>query len=698
MEQQQPSSYAQGRLFPRLASLLVIHAHAVSIACCVAGLVGLLLLPPLAKTTHVSENALLPGSAKVTFSEADALNASAIANELQSILKDSTNRYMAFRSWLFHYFDLFGVDYYYQVFWPPDRSFSPLRFMSSSYGVEGWLAHNKSKYSQDLPHPGVNLVGIVRAPRGDGNEAIVLVTPFDLEKLANGDALTLGLSLVILELFTKAHWLAKDIIWLAADSQYGAYTAVDAWLKEYHQLASECATLQYRTSLISNLKSGNVFEGSSEWLDDVTIEDFKRAGAISAGFIVMFSREDDSVAFDSIQLKAEGSNGQMPNLDLINVVTTLATYRQGLLLNLDSFKGIKSWPGLNTIGDIVKHLGKFAGYVYPDWGFALSASEYVQGAATLLSSIWNQALGVPTGPHGAFRDYQLDAVTLEIFSGVNLKNTLSSHDLLKNTGRLLEGAIRSVNNLLEKFHHSVFLYFLVSPTKFVPISIYDKESTTKINKVGPANWIRGVQIVTLVELWSIVTSLMPIPLSLFTLSSETKIILWTMLACATLCAALYAFSILFPLSNQLGSLLQSAILLDSDFVPIKALTLGFAAIFLGVMSAVNFAVALLGVLLVIPMCLCAQPISQVRKSILTPGGRSLTSLLSMAGIILTIFLSAPILLLSGIVVGGPLRTSLLQLWNWTESLWFWGSSLYLLGFLVYLPCSVLCLFVVFWCR
>lgn len=25
-----------------------------------------------------------------------------------------------------------------------------------------------------------------------------------------------------------------------------------------------------------------------------------------------------------------------------------------------------------------------------------------------------QALGVPTGPHGAFRDYQVDAITMEI--------------------------------------------------------------------------------------------------------------------------------------------------------------------------------------------------------------------------------------------------------------------------------------------
>ncbi|CAL9094299.1 unnamed protein product, partial [Musa acuminata var. zebrina] len=29
-------------------------------------------------------------------------------------------------------------------------------------------------------------------------------------------------------------WLANDIVWLAADSRYGEYIAVDTWLKDYH--------------------------------------------------------------------------------------------------------------------------------------------------------------------------------------------------------------------------------------------------------------------------------------------------------------------------------------------------------------------------------------------------------------------------------------------------------------------------------
>lgn len=37
---------------------------------------------------------------------------------------------------------------------------------------------------------------------------------------------------------------------------------------------------------------------------------------------------------------------------------------------------------------------------------------------------------------------------------------------------MVEGVIRSVNNLLEKFHQSFFLYLLTSPNKFVSVGVY----------------------------------------------------------------------------------------------------------------------------------------------------------------------------------------------------------------------------------
>nr|CAB3477958.1 unnamed protein product [Digitaria exilis] len=47
----------------------------ISVICCFAGIIALLLLPSLAKNTYLSENALIPGSANPLFSTEDAIEA-----------------------------------------------------------------------------------------------------------------------------------------------------------------------------------------------------------------------------------------------------------------------------------------------------------------------------------------------------------------------------------------------------------------------------------------------------------------------------------------------------------------------------------------------------------------------------------------------------------------------------------------------
>lgn len=52
-----------------------------------------------------------------------------------------------------------------------------------------------------------------------------------------------------------------------------------------------------------------------------------------------------------------------------------------------------------------------------------------------MSILFCQALGVPTGPHGAFRDYEIDAITMEISSRVALNNKARKNDFLLRGGR-----------------------------------------------------------------------------------------------------------------------------------------------------------------------------------------------------------------------------------------------------------------------
>ncbi|KAH7533701.1 hypothetical protein FEM48_Zijuj04G0159400 [Ziziphus jujuba var. spinosa] len=257
-----------------------------------------------------------------------------------------------------------GAEVNYHKFQPQAVQFHPLHFFS---GPDS----RKTEQNISCSAYGTNVVGIIRAPSGDGKEAIVLVTPFNSAKINQGEALSLGIAYSVFSLLTRVTWLAKDLIWLVADSQHGEYAAVAAWLKEYH------------TPLFTRLRTANV--------------------EISLVIKVVDKKEQSE---NSLSIYAEASNGQMPNLDLINIVNYLA------------------------------------------------------------------ALGVPTGPHGAFCDYQVDAITLEISSRASFDSKNRRNEFLLRCGRLIEGVIRSVNNLLEKFHQSFFLYLLTSPGKFVSVGVY----------------------------------------------------------------------------------------------------------------------------------------------------------------------------------------------------------------------------------
>ncbi|XP_019058844.1 PREDICTED: GPI transamidase component gaa1-like [Tarenaya hassleriana] len=163
----------------------------------------------------------------------------------------------------------------------------------------------------------------------------------------------------------------------------------------------------------------------------------------------------------------------MPNLDLINVVNYLAVHRQGFSVKVEKVASLLSAGWLKIVGETFEAVGKMAKTLNPDWNFGISAADYVEGSATLASSLYYQALGVPTGPHGAFRDYQVDAVTLKFMSRFPPKTNLrKQQELFLRGARLIEGTIRSVNNLLEKFHQSFFLYLLTSSSKFVSVGVY----------------------------------------------------------------------------------------------------------------------------------------------------------------------------------------------------------------------------------
>lgn len=267
-------------------------------------------------------------------------------------------------------------------FYPQPNKFHPFHFFSSDENEPD--QENNTHIS-----PAVSTVGIIRAPHGDGKEAIILVTPYDATKRDSGEALSLGVAYSIFSLLTQVTWLAKDIIWVAADSRYGEHESVASWLREYY-----APTFHSSEKFHSNLCYASNHLHKSEENQAVDAESFRRAGTMAAALVIKVVNGNKD-AQDSLSIYAEASNGQMPNLDLINVVHYLAVHRQGLHVRVGKLLSLLESNFLRMVGGTIEFLGNLARSINPQWGFGIPVGEYVEGTATLASSLYAQVTPLP---------------------------------------------------------------------------------------------------------------------------------------------------------------------------------------------------------------------------------------------------------------------------------------------------------------
>ncbi|GAB2279026.1 hypothetical protein Dimus_013689 [Dionaea muscipula] len=692
----------------RIGILLMSHRIIFSFVCCIAGVVALLLLPVLAKNTYISENALMPGSANAMLLSADVSDASKLVADIIGLNSNSRNVGIGVPRILGQRITKLGAEVSYHKFHPKLNKLHLLHFFSS-HDIE--IVQDNTSCSL----PGVNTVGIIRAPNGDGKEAIVLVTPYSAVGNDVGEALSLGVAYSVFSLLARVTWLAKDIIWLAADTRYGEHESVAAWLREYY---SPSFTLldQSRDNICPS--NGNVYELKQTLMIGKEVPfGFRRAGTMAAALVIKVLHEDKEVE-DTVGIYAEASNGQMPNLDLINVVNYLAIHREGMRVKVEKFQSFMNSKCLKILGHVIELVGKLSKSLNPQWRFGIPAADYIEGAATLASSLSAQALGIPSGPHGAFRDYQIDAVTLMISPKVSLNNNAKQSEFLIRSGRLVEGVIRSVNNLLEKFHQSFFLYFLTGPSKFVSVGVYmiafalliaplpvvaaslysdankpdaclnvENPSSSSESPVAAASileswiWLPAAKTVFVIHTWAIAVSLLPYLLSKIPNHTPTSSLLsWILLSLLSLHLFYALLGSPFPSSSASQPDQQ-------EWVVLKSVTISVTFIGLCLMSVVNFATAEIGALLLVPLCLMAQPLKLDLKA------RSLkTTARFFCNVVLgvTSFPPATFFLLRG-MVGGYAGINIVDFWSWVESLWEWNSATYLYIVWVHLPCWVLCI-------
>ncbi|XP_019485843.1 PREDICTED: glycosylphosphatidylinositol anchor attachment 1 protein isoform X2 [Hipposideros armiger] len=339
----------------RALARLVLRLNApLCVLSYVAGIAWFLALafPPLTQRTYMSENAM--GSTMVEEQFAGGDRARGFARDFAAHRRKSGALPVA---WLERTMRSVGLEVYTQSF------------------------------SRKLPFPdetheryvvaGTNVYGILRAPRAASTESLVLTVPCGPDS-TNSQAV--GLLLALAAHFRGQIYWAKDIIFLVTEHDL---LGTEAWLEAYHDT--------------------NVTGMQSSPLQG-------RAGAIQAAVALELSSD----VVTSLDVAVEGLNGQLPNLDLLNLFQTFCQ-KGGLLCTLQ---------------------GK-------------------------------QASGCPHGPHGLFLRYRVEALTLR---GINSFRQYK-YDLVA-VGKALEGMFRKLNHLLERLHQSFFLYLLAALSRFVSIGLY----------------------------------------------------------------------------------------------------------------------------------------------------------------------------------------------------------------------------------
>ncbi|RXG56057.1 Glycosylphosphatidylinositol anchor attachment 1 protein [Armadillidium vulgare] len=257
---------------------------------------------------------------------------------------------------------------------------------------------------------GVNIYGILRAVRGSSTESLVVSTPYrPPTSVHQKTTASIALMLALAKFFSEQVYWAKDIIFLITEhEQLGA----QAWLEAYHR--SSCG-------------SGVLDSG------DLTA----RAGPIQAAV----NLEIGSSLISHIDVKIEGLNGQLPNLDLVNLIHRLC-HREN-----------------------VHHTFKnYDDHVAPE-----TVKGWMHQLRTLFSMVATQASGVPNGNHGLYHRFGIASVTVE---GVKEHGRTRRSANLLQVGRVLEGICRSLNNLLERFHQSFFFYLLPATNRYISIGVY----------------------------------------------------------------------------------------------------------------------------------------------------------------------------------------------------------------------------------
>ncbi|KAF1949781.1 Glycosylphosphatidylinositol:protein transamidase, GAA1 component [Byssothecium circinans] len=338
----------------------------------VVGIAWLLVLPlnEYSRHTYVSENALLPGQVHTYFTGSEH------------------NVFRAYRQ------EVAGLEH-----WSVEdrsRKLSELfREANLKVGTQKYTYHASGRNISNQ-----NVYAVLQGPRADATESIVLMAAWkNMDDVINYSGVALVLALA--RYFKRWSLWSKDIIFLiSGDSTSGS----QAWVDAYHNSH-----------------------------DPATIESLSiKSGALQGAVAIDYPAGPWGHRYDKLHIVYDGTNGQLPNLDLFNTAVNIASGQMGIGC---------------TLQRMFSH-----------------ADTYRDRLLTIFRGMVSQGLGHATGPHSAFIPYHVDAITLVTVGD-------GWHDEMS-LGRTVESLFRSLNNLLEHLHQSFFFYLLLEAKRFVSIGTY----------------------------------------------------------------------------------------------------------------------------------------------------------------------------------------------------------------------------------
>ncbi|KIM25331.1 hypothetical protein M408DRAFT_212529 [Serendipita vermifera MAFF 305830] len=396
----------------RIISNITSRLTPLRIILFIVGYAWLLLLPwkGLSRTAWIDENALQPGQVNVDWNWGDVKAADGYLEHLEALWnKNATSAERA--------------GYIQQAF--------------KDVGLET----GSQQYSFVTPSgntTGINAYALSRSSRSSGTEAIVIaaswislqsetspLTPKPSPLVTQPNLRGIATLLALARSLSVQHVWAKDLIFLVSDSYLdGAH----AWLSAYHGAEQEG---MHADALVHP----------------------EPAGVIWTAIVLDYPGH----SFSHLGLFFEGTNGRLPNQDFANSASTISRSMGIPWVLYDHNDGDRL--NLKGRGILISLLVELAEI------FGLDVQDYWRRARNIVRNVGYQATGEPSGVHGVFHRYRIDAITL---FALPARGPHGFHSL----GRVVESLLRTSNNLLERLHASFFFYIFTAPGEFAEFAKY----------------------------------------------------------------------------------------------------------------------------------------------------------------------------------------------------------------------------------